>query len=140
MLGGDCLHFGCVPSKTLIKSARIYHYMKKAGDYGLPGIEVPRVDFSQNNQGVQRIRAGKLLMAAGRDPNVKGLGLESIGVKTNRGVVADQRLRTSQKNIFAAGDVTGTYQFTHAAGYEGGIVVANAVFRLPRRVDYTWLP
>ena len=46
----------------------------------------------------------------------------------------------SQKHIFAAGDVTGEHQFTHAAGYEAGIVVANAVFRLPRRADYAWLP
>ena len=49
-------------------------------------------------------------------------------------------MRTSQKHIYAAGDVAGGYQFTHAAGYEGGIVVSNAVFRLPRKVDYTYLP
>jgi pyruvate/2-oxoglutarate dehydrogenase complex dihydrolipoamide dehydrogenase (E3) component len=52
----------------------------------------------------------------------------------------DARLRTNQKHIFAAGDVNGGYQFTHAAGYEGGIVVSNAVFHLPRKANYTWLP
>jgi pyruvate/2-oxoglutarate dehydrogenase complex dihydrolipoamide dehydrogenase (E3) component len=52
----------------------------------------------------------------------------------------DARLRTNQKHIYAAGDVNGGYQFTHAAGYEGGIVVSNAVFHLPRKADYTWLP
>jgi hypothetical protein len=52
----------------------------------------------------------------------------------------DPRLRTTQKHIYAAGDVNGGPQFTHAAGYEGGIVVSNAVFRLPRRVNYTYLP
>jgi pyruvate/2-oxoglutarate dehydrogenase complex dihydrolipoamide dehydrogenase (E3) component len=52
----------------------------------------------------------------------------------------DQRLRTTQKHIYAAGDATGTYQFTHAAGYEGGIVISNAVFHLPRKADYTFLP
>ena len=50
------------------------------------------------------------------------------------------RMRTSQKHIYAAGDVTGAYQFTHAAGYEGGLVVSNAVFHLPRKADYTLLP
>ena len=57
-----------------------------------------------------------------------------------RGVQVDPRLRTTQKHIYAAGDVNGGPQFTHAAGYEGGIVVSNAVFRLPRRVNYTYLP
>jgi pyruvate/2-oxoglutarate dehydrogenase complex dihydrolipoamide dehydrogenase (E3) component len=52
----------------------------------------------------------------------------------------DHRQRTSRRKIFAAGDVTGGYQFTHAAGYQGGIVVSNAVFHLPRRANYTWLP
>jgi pyruvate/2-oxoglutarate dehydrogenase complex dihydrolipoamide dehydrogenase (E3) component len=49
-------------------------------------------------------------------------------------------MRTSQKHIYAAGDVNGGYLFTHAAGYEGGIVVSNAIFNLPRRADYTFLP
>jgi pyruvate/2-oxoglutarate dehydrogenase complex dihydrolipoamide dehydrogenase (E3) component len=82
-----------------------------------------------------------LLVAMGRDANVDGLGLKQIGVEFDkRGLKVDKRLRTSQKHIFAAGDVTGEYQFTHAAGYEGGIVLSNAIFHLPRQVDYTFLP
>lgn len=82
-----------------------------------------------------------LLVALGRTPNVEGLGLEQAGVEFSpKGIAVDARLRTSQKHIFACGDVTGQYQFTHAAGYEAGVVVANAIFRLPRKVDYTWLP
>ena len=46
-LGGDCLHFGCVPSKTLIRSAQVYQTMKKAAHYGLPEITVPPVDFAR---------------------------------------------------------------------------------------------
>jgi len=49
-------------------------------------------------------------------------------------------LRTSHRHIYGAGDVTGSYLFTHAAGYEGGIVVSNAIFHLPRKADYTFLP
>jgi pyruvate/2-oxoglutarate dehydrogenase complex dihydrolipoamide dehydrogenase (E3) component len=87
------------------------------------------------------LQAETLLVAVGRVPNTSGMGLEGIGVALERGGVGvDSRLRTSQKHIYAAGDVTGGYQFTHAAGYEGGIVVSNAVFHLPRKVDYTWLP
>jgi pyruvate/2-oxoglutarate dehydrogenase complex dihydrolipoamide dehydrogenase (E3) component len=49
-------------------------------------------------------------------------------------------MRTTRKHIYAAGDVTGRFQFTHAAGYEGSIVVSNAIFHLPRKADYTFLP
>lgn len=306
-LGGDCLHFGCVPSKTLIKSASIYHKMKTADAYGLPSVDLPPVDFKliakriqsvidviqvhdseerfcrlgvevgfgdasfvdehvvlfgkrqvsarfwviatgsepatlpvpgldqieyltnktlfsldelpqslivlgggpigcemaqafarlgtevtilqRNSQllsaededmaaviqtalshegvhvsvgtsilGVHKTKDGiaveyeragqshtvvaaQLLVAAGRTPNVSELKLENAGVEFDtRGVITDNRLRTSQKHIFAAGDVLGKHQFTHAAGYEGGIIVSNVVFRLPRKVDYTWLP
>ncbi len=87
------------------------------------------------------VRAADILVALGRRANVEGLRLENAGVAVGKkGVTVDARLRTSAKHIFAAGDVTGEHQFTHAAGYEGGVVVANAVFRLPRKADYTWLP
>ena len=307
-LGGDCLHYGCVPSKTLIKSAHVYHAMKKAPAYGLPAVDVPPVDFSkvadrirsvvakiQKHDSVERfcglgaqvefgdarftddhtvdldgrpfnaktwviatgsspvvppipglreteyltnreifymdrlppsmiilgggpigiemaqafarlgsevtvvdmasqilgkedkdmadavqavlesegvifhlnatvvrvreqgerkvvvikaaqgpekeVSAEAILVAIGRTANVDGLGLEAIGVDASRGgITVDNRLRTSRKHIYAAGDINGGYQFTHAAGYEGGIVIANAVFRLPRKADYTYLP
>jgi pyruvate/2-oxoglutarate dehydrogenase complex dihydrolipoamide dehydrogenase (E3) component len=307
-LGGDCLHYGCVPSKTLIKSAHVYHQMKKSQDFGLPRVDIPPVDFKQvtkriksvidtiqihdseerfcslgakvvfghacfideqsvkfdkkiisadkwviatgsspvvppikglaetphltnkeifymdnlpasmiilgagpigiemaqafnrlgtqitvidradqilgkedkdmadavmkimNSEGVKfimeaaitevknlenarqvtiadstgtvrKLKSQTILVSMGRSPNIEGLGLNDIGVKYDRtGIRVDNRLRTSHKNIYAAGDVNGGFQFTHAAGYEGGIVISNAVFRLPRKVDYTWLP
>jgi pyruvate/2-oxoglutarate dehydrogenase complex dihydrolipoamide dehydrogenase (E3) component len=307
-LGGDCLHFGCVPSKTLIKTAHVYHLMKRAADFGLAPVELPPVDFKQvanriqsviqtiqkhdseerfcdlgakvvfssprfvdghsvqldgqtvsaktwviasgsspsvppipgldktphitnkeifsldrlpesmivlgggpigtemsqafarlgtkvslvdmadqilpredkdmvtpvmermkeegvsfylahSIQGVEdlgnkkevslmtfdgnavQISAETVLVALGREPNIMDLALENPDVlATKRGIIVDDRLRTNQKHIYAIGDVTGQYQFTHAAGYEGGIVVSNAVFRLPRKANYTWLP
>ena len=307
-LGGDCLHYGCVPSKTLIKSAHVYHAIKNASAYGLPSMDVPPVDFRkvadrirsvvatiQKHDSVERfcdlgaqvefgearftdahtvqlegntrsaktwviatgsspivppieglretdhltnreifymeklpssmivlgggpigiemaqafgrlgcavtvvdmadqilgkedkdmaeavmtvleneglrfhlnativavreeggrkvvvikpaegpektLRAETVLVAIGRSANVNGLDLEGIGVDFDRGgIKVDNRMRTSRKHIFAAGDINGGYQFTHAAGYEGGIVIANAVFRLPRKADYTHLP
>ncbi len=87
------------------------------------------------------IRAEAILVALGREPNLKGLGLENAGVAYDgKGLKLDSRLRTTQKHIFGAGDVTGTYQFTHAAGYEGGVVLTNAILHLPRKVNYTFLP
>ncbi|MCG6916847.1 MAG: FAD-dependent oxidoreductase [Deltaproteobacteria bacterium] len=307
-LGGDCLHYGCVPSKTLIKTAHVYHLMRNSKEFGLPGVDLPPVDFREvahriqsvidtiqhhdseerfcklgakvefgepifvdehsirlngktvsaknwvlatgsspavppieglnetayltnkeifsldhlpsslivlgagpiaiemaqafcrlgskvtivqrsnqilskedkdmadtlmrvlESEGVSfylnslvlgvrdlgqeqevRIKSGtnqttqlrgeKILVALGREVNVEGLGLVGLGIEASRkGVKVDNRLRTTQKHIYAAGDVTGQYQFTHAAGYEGGVVFTNAIFHLPRKVDYTFLP
>lgn len=307
-LGGDCLHYGCVPSKTLIKTAHVYHLMKNSREFGLPGVELPPVDYREvakriqsvistiqehdseerfcklgakvefgeptfvdehsirlngetisaknwvlstgsspgippidgldstpyitnkeiwsldhlpksliilgagpiaiemaqafgrlgskvtvvqrsnqilskedkdmadtvmeflHSEGVTfylnssvmsvrdlgnerevtikngantttQLRGEKILVALGREANVKGLGLEGLGVEfSGKGIQVDKRLRTKQKHIYAAGDVTGQYQFTHAAGYEGGVVFTNAIFHLPRKVDYTFLP
>ena len=87
------------------------------------------------------IKAETLIVATGRQANLSGIGLAPIGVNLERrGLKLDARLRTTQKHIYGAGDVTGTYQFTHAAGYEGGIVVSNAIFHLPRKINYTYLP
>ncbi|MEW6427127.1 MAG: FAD-dependent oxidoreductase [Thermodesulfobacteriota bacterium] len=88
-----------------------------------------------------RVEGEEILVALGRAANVGGLGLDAAGVEHDPGGIAvDSRLRTSRRHIFAAGDITGSHQFTHAAGYEGGVVISNAVFHLPRRADYRWLP
>jgi pyruvate/2-oxoglutarate dehydrogenase complex dihydrolipoamide dehydrogenase (E3) component len=83
----------------------------------------------------------EILVALGRSTNTEGLGLDRIGIAhSNTGIVVDARLRTNQKHIFAAGDVIGGYQFTHAAGYESSIVVGNAILHLPRKVNYSRMP
>ncbi len=87
------------------------------------------------------LKAEKLLVALGRQPNISGLGLDDIGLKlSRRGIEVDTRLRTNHKHIYGAGDVIGGYQFTHAAGYEGGVVLTNAILHLPKKTNYTNLP
>jgi pyruvate/2-oxoglutarate dehydrogenase complex dihydrolipoamide dehydrogenase (E3) component len=82
-----------------------------------------------------------LLVAAGRRPNTAGLGLEAAGIEaTPRGITVDARLRSSNRRVFAIGDVAGGPQFTHIAGYHAGIVIRNALFGLPAKVDYAALP
>jgi pyruvate/2-oxoglutarate dehydrogenase complex dihydrolipoamide dehydrogenase (E3) component len=63
------------------------------------------------------------------------------GVACDRtGIAVDRRLRTTNKRIYAIGDVTGGYQFTHVGTYHAGIVIRNALFRLPAKTDYRALP
>jgi pyruvate/2-oxoglutarate dehydrogenase complex dihydrolipoamide dehydrogenase (E3) component len=90
---------------------------------------------------VQWIEGTHLLVAAGRRPNVGGLGLEAAGIEYGpAGIKVDHRLRTTNKHVFAIGDVAGGYQFTHMAGYHAGIVIRNALFNLPAKVDYRAVP
>ena len=99
-----------------------------------------RVTLASNGHG-RHIRGTHLLLAAGRRPNVKDLGLEMAGIDySSTGIKIDQRLRTTNKRIFAIGDVAGSYQFTHVAGYHAGIVIRNALFNLPAKVDTRAVP
>ena len=83
----------------------------------------------------------RILVATGRKPVVQGLGLEAAGVEYSRkGITVDRRLRTTQKHIYAVGDVCGHYQFTHTAEYQAGIVLANVMFRVPAKTDYRVIP
>jgi len=87
------------------------------------------------------LKVDTILVALGRRPNIFELGLQQIGIKhSTKGLMLDKKLRTNHKHIFGAGDVTGEHQFTHAAGYEGGIIVSNAIFHLPRSASYTYMP
>jgi pyruvate/2-oxoglutarate dehydrogenase complex dihydrolipoamide dehydrogenase (E3) component len=113
------------------------------------GIKVQRVERGAGGTAViiedkgreERIEDGTLLVAAGRRPNVDGLDLDAAGVAhTLRGVTVDARLRTTNRRVYAVGDVAGPYQFTHMAGYQAGIVIRNALFRIPAKVDYRAVP
>jgi len=89
----------------------------------------------------QTMDGSHVLIATGRKPSVDGLGLEEAGVDYDRrGIAVDKGLRTSNRKIYAAGDVAGSYQFTHVAGYHAGIIVRSALFRLPAKVDYKAVP
>ena len=87
------------------------------------------------------IQGSHLLMATGRRPNVKDLGLEEANVLYNmRGIEVDARLRTSNKKIYAIGDVIGGYQFTHMASYHAKVVIKNCLFHFPSKVNYNAVP
>lgn len=88
-----------------------------------------------------KIETDEILVAAGRTPNVEGLNLEAAGVRFNKkGIVVNDNLRTTGKNIWACGDVAGPYLFTHMAEYQAGVVIRNALLKLPAKVDYSVVP
>ncbi len=96
------------------------------------GAEAERVERTQSGVRVTTSRGAfegdKLLVALGRRPKVAGLDLEKAGVEfSENGVTVDDRLRTSQAHIYAAGDVTGSFQFTHYAGWQGYTAARNAL-------------
>lgn len=87
------------------------------------------------------VRGTHLLVAAGRKAMVDGLDLQAAGIATDaKGIKVDARLRTTNARVFAIGDVAGGPQFTHAAGYQAGIVIRNALFRLPARASTRAMP
>ncbi|CAN5639686.1 mercuric reductase [soil metagenome] len=101
------------------------------------GAEVEQVDGDGQSRTVHYSRAGEsgnttathILVGVGRAPNVEGLGLEAAGVQYGeKGVEVDDRLRTSNSQIYAVGDVASRYQFTHAADAQARLVVRNALF------------
>ena len=97
-------------------------------------ISKSRAGVAVDVEGHGTVKGSHLLVAAGRSANVEGLNLEAAGVVyTARGISVDKGLRSSQKHIYAVGDVAGGLQFTHVAGYHAGLVIRNALFRLPVR-------
>ena len=98
------------------------------------------VRTKQNDRSVD-IKGSHLLIATGRSPNIEGLGLERAGIAHDaKRIFANAKLQTNVKDIYAIGDINGEYLFTHAANYEAGIAVQNALFGLGRKADYGNLP
>ena len=180
LMGGDCLVTGCVPSKTLIRSAEAAHAARSGPRFGVQTGEVS-VDFSAvmerirqvrarighealqadgvkimlsanvqaahqdganavelavgTQAGEQSVSANRILVATGRSPNIEGLGLPAAGVQTGRnGVVVDNLLRTTNRRIYAAGDVCSPHRFTHTAYAQAEYAALNAL--LPVRLDW----
>lgn len=89
------------------------------------------------------LEAEQILVALGRSPNVSGMGLDTVGIQVDKGVVVNKHLQTSLPHVYACGDVAGPYLLSHMANYQGKIAAMNAVLPLPikRSVNYqhvTW--
>jgi pyruvate/2-oxoglutarate dehydrogenase complex dihydrolipoamide dehydrogenase (E3) component len=96
----------------------------------------------ENDGKKTELQAEEILVSTGRRPNIEGLNLEAAGVKYDKQrIFTDDYLRTSARHIFAAGDVTGHFPFTHMAAYEASVVIRNALFwPLLQKTDFRVVP
>ncbi|QBF30161.1 NAD(P)/FAD-dependent oxidoreductase [Thalassococcus sp. S3] len=86
-------------------------------------------------------KGSHLLMAVGRKSNTDKLNLEAAGIKTKRtGIKVDDSLRTTNKKVYAIGDVAGGLQFTHVAGYHAGVIIRSMLFGLPSKAKTSHIP
>jgi pyruvate/2-oxoglutarate dehydrogenase complex dihydrolipoamide dehydrogenase (E3) component len=90
----------------------------------------------------QTVTGSHLLVAVGRRPQINELGLEAAGIRHDpRGIIVNARLKTSNRRVYAIGDcAAGHSALTHAANYHAGLVIRNALFRLPVRADNSAVP
>jgi len=100
-----------------------------------------RMTLRTANGAVEQLAASHLMLAAGRLPNIEGLGLDAAGVHADNGrIVADDVLTTTNPRIHVVGDVAGTYPFTHVAEHHAGIVLRQTLFRMSWAKPSTVVP
>ena len=89
----------------------------------------------------QMIQGSHILVATGRRANIDGLNLSAAGIETTDvGIRVDDSLRTTNRAVYAIGDVIGQEQFTHVAGYHASLIVRSALFGLPAKVRKDHIP
>jgi pyruvate/2-oxoglutarate dehydrogenase complex dihydrolipoamide dehydrogenase (E3) component len=131
-------------------AAIVIDQLERDGVVVRSGVKVTRVAFASGAVtvvvdgagGEETIEGTHLLVATGRKATVDGLDLEAAGVRFDRsGIMVNKKLKTANRRVYAIGDVAaGQLQFTHAANYHAGLVIRNALFRLPVRVNNAAIP
>ena len=98
-------------------------------------------DGKESGKSKEQLGGSDVLVATGRRPAVEGLGLDAAGIAhTASGITVDKRLRTTNRRVYAIGDVAGSAHFTHAANYHASLVIRHALFRMPVKVDPDGIP
>ncbi len=130
-------------------AAIVLDQLAREGVHIRSGVAVARIEQAspkvravlKTERGEETVEGSHLLVAAGRRANIEGLDLEAAGIKVEpRGIVVNRGLATSNRRVFAIGDVTGAHQFTHVANYHAGIVIRRALFRLGAKVEEDVIP
>lgn len=114
-----------------------------------PGVKVTKIENAdgalrlllETEKGEETVEGTHLLIATGRRPNLDSLNLDAARINYERErIIVNRGLRTTNKRVYAIGDVVGQAQFTHAANYHAGLVIRNALFRLPVRLNSEAVP
>ena len=132
-----------LPREDRDAAAILHRQLKKDGVRLITNAKVQRAEIKGHIKRLAlldgdrpfEIDCDAILVAVGRTPNLEGICLEAAGVRYSfQGVDVDERLRTSNSRVFAAGDVCSRYKFTHAADAMARLVIANALFLMRRKV------
>jgi pyruvate/2-oxoglutarate dehydrogenase complex dihydrolipoamide dehydrogenase (E3) component/uncharacterized membrane protein YdjX (TVP38/TMEM64 family) len=138
-----------LPKEDRDAAAILRNQLEKDGVRILTGAKIQRTEMKDNAKKLSltvsdqrlEIECEAILIAIGRTPNLENLGLDEAGIRYSmRGVDVDERLRTANSRVFAAGDICSRYQFTHAADAMARIVIANALFFARRKVTDLVIP
>ena len=118
-------------------------YAKKGVEFHL-GCKVSEIKggevcFTDPDGQTQSVCGDRILVSTGRRPNVKGIGLENIGVKAGRGVEVDQCMRTNVPGVYAAGDITGFSMLAHTAVREAEVALDNMLGK-EEKMEYNAIP
>ncbi len=98
-------------------------------------------DITVRTKDGRSFKGTHLLMAVGRSANTKDLNLEAAKIDFDRrGIKVDEQMKTSNKKVYAIGDVAGQLQFTHVAGYHAGVVIRSILFGLPAKTKQSHIP
>jgi pyruvate/2-oxoglutarate dehydrogenase complex dihydrolipoamide dehydrogenase (E3) component len=121
-----------LPDADPESAATIQHRLESEGVKVLTSVSVSGVAMDGARVvlevGALRLQADALLLATGRQPRVDGLELSQAGIELHEGAIrVDKNLRTTNPRVYAAGDVTGGFQFTHYAGWQGYVAARNAL-------------
>mgnify|MGYP000863929943 FL=1 len=124
------------PTDREISDILLNNYKKKGIDFRLSAkvTEIKGNDVVfESSDGIKRVSGDNILVSIGRKPDTKGLGLETIGVETDRGrIVTDEFLRTNIPEVYAAGDVNGISMLAHTAYREAEVAVNNILGKRDR--------
>lgn len=138
-LGKDDPELARVVLDRLEEEGVVVHAKSTVTRVGRNGEEI-EAEFQRDGQKT-RIAGSHLLIAVGRTPTMEGLGLDAAGIAfSTRGITVDKALKTTNPRVYAIGDVIGGPRFTHVAAYHAGLVVRNALFRLPVSASTDHIP
>jgi pyruvate/2-oxoglutarate dehydrogenase complex dihydrolipoamide dehydrogenase (E3) component len=131
-------------------AAIVLDQLEREGVVIRSGVKVARVKHASGRVSVtfegpggeETVEGRYLLVATGRKPSTDGLDLDVARIKYDRsGIAVNKKLKTTSRRVYAIGDAAaGQLQFTHAANYHAGLVIRNALFRLPVKVNNDVVP